>query len=143
MTVQIPDIFIFIGTRYQTSGIGEQMDIELNKFGLRPVGTCTACWCGYQAAYALSGSRLILDSLGVELYEDRDINRPQAGPVIKGVSPSGPSNGEDDWFNNHYKGLNHHLNYTGSMLLTEGLIGGGCKIVCVNGHYGVSQKNTL
>jgi len=132
MTVQDPDIFIFNDTEYQTSGIGEQMEIELNMFGLKPVGTCTACWCGYQAVYALSGSQLILDSLDVELYADKDINRPQVGPVVKGVSPSGPNDDEDDWFNNHYKGLNHHLNYTGSMLLTEGLIDGLCAITEFN-----------
>lgn len=48
----------------------------------------------------------------------------EVGPVINGVAPFPPKKDlswEDcDLFNNHYEGLNHHLEYSGGLLLANG-----------------------
>ena len=54
------------------------------------------------------------------LAEDKGFHR-QEGPSINGVTPTG-SLGKSDWFNNHYKGLKYHLEYTGGLLLADGFI---------------------
>ncbi len=45
----------------------------------------------------------------------------QEGPIINGIRPTGPSE-KFDWFNNHYSGLNYHLEYDGGLLLADGFI---------------------
>ena len=104
MTAQIDDIFIFNDTEFAVAGISAGELFEPTLLGLEPFGTCSACWRGYQAVFALSGSRLILDTLHVELYTVSDNFERQDGPLIKGVSPTGPKD-KDDWFNNQYTGL--------------------------------------
>ncbi len=41
--------------------------------------------------------------------------------MINGVKPMGP-NRDHDWFNNHYEGINYHLEYTGGLLIADGFI---------------------
>ncbi len=121
MTAQIDDMFRYNGTNFSVSGISEGELFDPGLLGLKPVGTCTACWRGYQAIFAISQSHLVLDTLHVNLFaEDEDYKR-QAGPPINGVSPTGP-HGEHDWFNNNYIGLDYHLEYTGGLLLADGFI---------------------
>ncbi|KPL12677.1 hypothetical protein AMJ74_06400 [candidate division WOR_3 bacterium SM1_77] len=121
MTAQIDDIFRYNDTDYSVVGISEGELFEPSALDLRPVGTCTACWRGYQAIFAVSDSRLTLDTLHVSLLtEDEEMER-QEGPTINGVTPTGPQ-GEYDWFDNHYVGLGYHLEYTGGLLLADGFI---------------------
>jgi len=121
MTAQIDDMFRYNGADFSVTGIsrGELFDPSL--LGLNPVGTCTACWRGYQAIFAVSQSHLILDTLQVNLLADGEGYKRQDSPLINGVTPTGPR-GEYDWFNNNYIGLNYHLEYTGGLLLAEGFI---------------------
>ena len=121
MTVQIDDIFILNDTDYSVAGISEGKLFHPSMLGLRPSGTCSACWRGYQAIYAVSDSRLTLDTLHVDLLTEGDEMLRQEGPSINGVTPTGPQENHD-WFNNHYTGLGYHLEYTGGLLLADGFI---------------------
>lgn len=121
MTAQIDDMFRYNGTDFSVSGISEGKLFDPGLLGLKPADTCSACWRGYQAIFAVSGSRLVLDTLHVNLLtEGKDYER-QEGPPINGVTPTG-SSGEHDWFNNNYTGLDYHLEYDGGLLLADGFI---------------------
>jgi len=121
MTAQIDDLFRYKRNDYSVSGISDEPLFEPVLLDLNPKGSCTACWRGFQACFALSGSRLILDRLGVNLYKSGDGYIRDPGPTINGIKPTCKS-GEYDWFNNHYKKLNYHLEYTGGLLITDGFI---------------------
>jgi hypothetical protein len=88
---------------------------------LKPAGISTACYRGYQATFAVVQSRLVLDTLHLNLFNQGEDCDRQEGPIINGVRPTGPSD-EDDLFNNHYSGLNYHLEYNGGLLLADGFI---------------------
>lgn len=121
MTAQIDDIFKHNGTDYSVAGISEGELFEVSQLDLRPVGICTACWRGYQAIFAVSDSRLVLDTLHANLLADGEKMERQEGPMINGVTPTGQQE-KHDWFNNHYVGLGYHLEYTGGLLLADGFI---------------------
>ena len=121
MTAQIDDTFRYRKREYALAGISEGELFDPSLLGLKPAGTCTACWRGYQAVFALSGSRLVLDGLHVNLLKSGDRYEREEGPPINGVKPGEPR-GEHDWFNNHYEGLDYHLEYTGGLLLADGFI---------------------
>jgi hypothetical protein len=121
MTAQINDTFRYRNREYAVAGISEGELFEPSLLDLKPAGTCSACWRGYQAVFALSGSRLVLVALHVNLFTPGEVFEHAEGPIINGVRP-GKSRGERDWFNNHYEGLAYHLEYTGGLLLAEGFI---------------------
>jgi hypothetical protein len=121
MTAQIDDIFRYEDAEYAVCGISEGTLFNPSLLGLNPVGTCSACWRGYQAVFAIADSRLVLDTLHVNLLAGGEGYARQEGPPINGVSPTGPR-GEHDWFNNHYDDLAYPLEYTGGLLLGDGFI---------------------
>jgi hypothetical protein len=121
MTAQINDTFRYRKHEYAVAGISEGELFEPSLLDLKPAGTCTACWRGYQAVFALSDSRLVLDALHVNLLKPEKGYERDEGPTINGVKPDG-RRGEHDWFNNHYEGLDYHLEYTGGLLLADGFI---------------------
>ena len=119
MTMQIDDLFRYRDIEYSVSGISEGELFDPSLLGMKPAGTCSACWRGYQAVFAIVDSRLVLDTLHMNLLAIGEGYIRQEGPPINGVSPTGP-NGENDWFNNHYAALRYHLDYTGGLLLADG-----------------------
>ena len=121
MTAQIDDTFNYRGREYSVAGISEGELFDPSLLGLEPVGTCTACYRGYHAVFGLSGPRLVLETLHVNLMERGPGYRDRAGPEVNGVKPSGRT-GKHDWFNNHYKRIDYHLEYTGGVLLADGFI---------------------
>jgi len=121
MTAQINDTFRYRNREYAVAGISEGELFDPSLLGLNPAGTCTACWRGYQAVFALSGSRLVLDALHVNLVKLGEGYEREEGPLINGVKP-GEIGGEYDFLNNHYEGLDYHLEYTGGLLLADGFI---------------------
>lgn len=121
MTAQIDDMFRHNGVEFSVSGISEGELFDPSLLDLKPAGTCSACWRGYQAIFAVSGSHLVLDTLHVNLFTEGEGYERQEGPPINGVRPTGPR-GEHDWFNNNYIGLDYHLEYTGGLLLADGFI---------------------
>jgi hypothetical protein len=114
-------MFRYRGREYTLAGISEGELFDPSLLDLEPAGTCTACWRGYQAVFGLAGSRLVLDALHVNLLAPGEGYERQEGPTINGVKPIGPRV-EHDWFNNHYEGLNYHLEYGGGLLLADGFI---------------------
>ena len=121
MTAQIHDRIRYQDIVYSVTGISEGELFDPSLLGLKPVGTCTACWRGYLAVFAIVDSRLVLDTLYVNLLVAGEGYSRQEGPSINAVSPTGPS-GEDDWFNNHYVGIDEPLEYSGGLLLANGFI---------------------
>lgn len=116
------DIFEYRNKEYSVAGISEGKLFDISVFGLKPSWKSTACWRGYQAVFAVDGSRLLLDRLLVNLLkpgEGKDRFESEVGPVINGVSPSAS---KTVYFNNHYKRLNYHVEYSGGLLLADGFI---------------------
>jgi hypothetical protein len=141
MTAQINDTFFYQGESYAVAGISEGDLFDPAAFGMEPTGTCSNCWRGWQAQYALAGRQLVVDVLNVNLF-DRDklpgsyVRVP--GPPIGGVLPvddeQDRSEDEDEEarlrrairqtgsFSNRYENLGHPLTYTGGLLLASGFI---------------------
>jgi len=122
VTTQICDTLFYNGKCYSLVGRGWHGLINPQKMGLRPVSSCTACWRGYQAVYKLSGRRLMLENMRLTLGFEGDGEKPLQGPVINGVRPSGP---EDEWdvFNCYYEGINHPVDFSGSLLAADDFTG--------------------
>lgn len=141
MTAQFNDTFFYQGESYAIAGISEDGLFDPAAFGMEPASTCSACWRGWQAEYALAGRQLVVEVLNVNLF-DRD-QRPDSyvrvpGPPIGGVLPvaGDQDNSEDEdeetrlrrafqhasRFNNRYENLGHPLTYTGGLLLASGFI---------------------
>lgn len=121
MTAQIDDLFRHADKEYSVSGISEGELFDPGLLELKPCGTCTACWRGYQAIFAVSNRRLVLDTLHVNLFQEGEGYHRQEGPPINGVTPA-PAIEKYDWFNNHYSSLEYHLEYSGGLLLADGFI---------------------
>jgi hypothetical protein len=124
MTAQISDRFRYRQREYDIAGISEGELFDPSLLDLKPAGTCSACWRGYQAVFAIRDSRLVLDALHVNLIrpgEGKNLYEHEVGPVINGVTPS-PQREDYDRFNNHYEELNYHLEYSGGLLLADGFI---------------------
>ncbi|MEN9361687.1 MAG: hypothetical protein RL095_3222 [Verrucomicrobiota bacterium] len=124
MTAQMPDSFRYRNRDFAVDGISEGKLFDPSLLGLEPAGTCSACWRGYQAIFAIHESHLVLDALDVNLIlrsagklEDDCIE----GPIINGVAPIATGR-ERSFFNNHYDGLKYKLNYSGGLLLVDGYI---------------------
>jgi hypothetical protein len=124
MTAQINDVFRYRDTEYALAGISEGELFDISVLDLKPAMASTACWRGYQAVFGVVQSRLVLDTLHVNLIwggEGKQHHVREEGPVINGVTPSPPRKGFD-FFNNHYEGLDYHLEYSGGLLLADGFI---------------------
>jgi hypothetical protein len=124
MTAQINDTFRYRNAEYSLAGISEGELFDISILDLKPAMASTACWRGYQAVFTVAQSRLVLDALHVNLLREgqgKERFQREEGPVINGVTPS-PSHKEYDFFNNHYQGLNYHLEYSGGLLLADGFI---------------------
>jgi hypothetical protein len=131
VTAQINDMFRYRESEYSVAGISEGELVDISILDMKPAGTCTACWRGYQAVFAANESRLVLDALHVNLLQ-RDEGKKRLdrvdGPTINGVAPAAatgiPDSFDNRIFNNHYEGLNFHLEYSGGVLLADGFIRG-------------------
>lgn len=122
MTAQINDRFRHRGSEYSLAGISEGELLDPSILDLKPAMASTACWRGYRAIFAVLDSRLVLETLHVNLLEgERKEFRRVQGPTINGVIPTG-SREEFDIFNNHYEGVNYHLEYSGGLLIADGFI---------------------
>jgi hypothetical protein len=124
MTAQINDTFRYRKKEYSLAGISEGELFDISVLDLKPSMASTACRRGYQAVFAVVQSRLVLDTLHVRLRrpgEGKYRYEGEVGPVINGVTPSPPRK-DFDLFDNHYKGLNFHLEYSGGLLLAHGFI---------------------
>jgi hypothetical protein len=124
MTAQINDTFRYRKKEYTLAGISEGELFDISFLDLKPSMASTACWRGYHAVFAVVHSRLVLDTLHVNLLrpgEGKNRHGRDVGPVINGVTPSPPRK-DFDFFSHHYEGLNYHLEYSGGLLLADGFI---------------------
>lgn len=121
MTAQISDEFNYGGVRFSLAGISEGELFDPSLLDLKPVAGCTACWRGYQAVFAVSDQRLVLDTLHINLADETN-REPLIGPPINGVTPTGDAGKPARFFNNDYVGINYHLEYSGGLLLADGFI---------------------
>jgi hypothetical protein len=125
MTAQIDDLFQYGGVDYALSGISEGEVLDVSLLGVEPMGTCTACWRGYQALFGVADSRLVLDSLHINLRGPGEgKQRAATEPEINGIAPLPRAKAKDgfDLFSHHYRGLGYHLEYSGGLLLADGFI---------------------
>ncbi|WP_254509462.1 hypothetical protein [Anatilimnocola floriformis] len=121
MTAQINDAFHLDSVDYSLAGISEGDLFDPTLLGIEPVGTCTACYRGYQAVFGIADERLVLKTLHANLMRDTKSYLRIAGPPINGVTPTGEK-GEHDWFNNHYENINYYLEYSGGILVADEFI---------------------
>lgn len=122
MTAQINDTFRHGDKNYSVAGISEGELFDPAILDLKPSMASTACWRGYQVLYSVLDRHLVVADLHVNLLEEDDESYlRKEGPPINGVVPTGPDE-EFDFFNNHYEGVNYHLEYTGGLLLADGFI---------------------
>jgi hypothetical protein len=119
MTAQINDIFIYQDRSCSLIGISGGELFDPGVLGLKPRAVSTDCWRGYQSVYALADSRLIVDSLLVNLFQGESGFQRQQGPSINGISPNG---GNTLDFNNCYENLNYGIVYTGGLLIADEFI---------------------
>jgi hypothetical protein len=123
MTQQISDTFQYCDAEYAVAGISDGNLFNPAVLDLKPGIACTACWRGYQAVYAILETQLVVADLYITLWKNMEgfqFHRKQ-GPAINGITPTEKKRQEFD-LNNHYSGINHHLEYTGGLLLVDGLI---------------------
>ena len=59
--------FRYGNAEYSLAGISEGELFEISLLDIEPTATCTACWPGYQAVFAVVQSRLLLETLHVNL----------------------------------------------------------------------------
>ena len=121
MTAQINDTFRHRNTEYSVAGISDGELFDPAILDLNPAMASTACWRGFQVVYSVLETHLVVADLHVNLLEDGEGYHRKQGPTINGVIPTG-SKRKHDFFNNHYDGLNYHLEYTGGLLLADGFI---------------------
>jgi hypothetical protein len=119
MTVQIPDLFLYNNTKYSVAEISEGKLFDPAILGLNPSGANTACWRGYELVCSVIKTHLVVADLHINLFEEREEYHRKQGPTINGVTPTSGVKGKDDFFNNHYYGLNYPLKYSGGLLLAN------------------------
>jgi hypothetical protein len=120
MTAQINDVFCYRDSAFDVSAISDGEIFDISLLGLMPMATCTACWRGYQAIFAVADSHLVLDGLNINFMPTSG-DPDQLGPVINGVAPNPPDR-ETQLFDNYYESLNYHLEYSGGVLLAQNFI---------------------
>ena len=120
MTAQISDCCQFQGQDYCIAGISEGTLFTPESLGMKPAGTCSACWRGYCISYGVLEDTLVVADLHVNLLSEWR-GKVMKGPKINGKAPTLPED-EHDWFNNHYLGVNLKLDYSGGLLLATDFI---------------------
>lgn len=113
MTAQISDSFIFEGRDYAIAGKKGTGLFDPTLYDMTPVGRCSSCWRGFVCTYAIEEQHLILDRLEIHL------DKP--APPLFGVQPV-PQSSSSPVFDAVYENLQHHVSYTGGLLLARDFI---------------------
>jgi hypothetical protein len=134
MTQQIDDLFHYQGVEHALAGISEGELFNPHWLNLKPEGSWTACWRGYQAIYGIIEKQLVLSDLLINLItvsegsRGRKVYSALQGPRINGICSKIPDDRKSkfrdikDHFNNHYLSINYPLQYTGGLLIATSLI---------------------
>lgn len=117
MTAQIPDTFLLDDSVFSLVGINGNGLFDPERFGILPIGTCSACWRGHTCSYSLRNDALLLDQLCLTLghFDGADFVA-EVGPVINGVEASRSTHAQSI-FNNMYNNLNLSIDFTGGLLV--------------------------
>lgn len=122
MTAQMNDKFQYRRKNYAIAGISEGDLFEPDTLDMKPAGLCSACWRGYVAEYGVKSKHLVLHSLKINLLKEiGEKYEIESGPPVNSVRPH-VFKGRGSFFNNVYKGINLHLEYSGGLLLADGFI---------------------
>lgn len=122
MTGQFHDVFRRNERDFDIVGVSGGELFAPAEHGLTPFPTCSACWRGYLAHYAIRDDRLVLERLDVSLgHRDATGFHSDAGPAIHGVRPTRPTE-TDALFNNRYSALDLPIAFSGRILIGTGFI---------------------
>jgi hypothetical protein len=118
MSGQENDIFIYGNTEYSISAI-EFTDafIDIYSLGIKPTPFSTACRRGYVATYAIKEEKLILK----KLYTNSG-NKNEASIINNKLPIITILEGLPEIYKFTYENIELIINYTGSILITTGLI---------------------
>lgn len=116
MTAQVGDRFTFKKEGYSIVAISNSLGFNPMKYGIMPIGVCTACWAGYWCEYNISDDGIYLHNLYINSQNGEY-------PDINGVSVYQPNDKEFEYMGHHaYKNLNLRMNYTGKILVGKDFI---------------------
>lgn len=123
MTAQIDDIFEYNNRSYSISAIEHPAEFfVIQKIGIDPEMTSTACYRGYVASFKLLGKTLVLHTL------DTNNSNGKAQPVTLNnvhpdiTTPKGLVADYLQWRDWHYRSVDLPIRYTGSILITDDFI---------------------
>lgn len=111
MTAQMNDSFLLQDKKFSVVGVNGSGLFDPLIYSMQPLPRITSCWRGYVCTYKARDHELVLDTLLVNL--------DQEGPAINNVRPAFSNQGT---FNNTYKDLHLHMDFTGGMLVAHGFI---------------------
>ncbi len=122
MTAQFSDIVFFREEEYALTDLQGDDLFHPSQYDMHPDSTCTACWKGFVASYAVKQDKLILKNLDINLEKSRkkyfwSSDNPE-------INDKKPSDGEALYglFDYHFQDVDLPLSYTGWMLIGEGFI---------------------
>jgi hypothetical protein len=111
MTAQINDSFLFQDQKFSLVGVNGGELFNPAAYDMQPLPRITSCWRGYVCTYQTQSSKLLLDTL--------QINLGQEGPLINHLQSIFSTAGT---FDNVYHDLNLHIDFTGGMLVASGFL---------------------
>jgi hypothetical protein len=113
MTAQFPDQVQYNDHSYSIAGQNGEPPFAPEKFNLKPVGTCTACWRGYVCHYVIRDNVLYLDQLYLST-----MGHPQ---ILLNVVPQQDPE-KIKIFDAYYEGITYKTHFTGGLLLGDDFI---------------------
>lgn len=116
MTMQIRDSIRLQGTEYSIIITDPPLLFSPQEYGITPQYCCTACYRGFYCAYSVENNNLLLSSLFIHSKND-------CSPPIRNIAPI--TEKSSLLFNMRhcaYRGLSLPTDFTGSMLVGNGLI---------------------
>ncbi len=111
MTAQMSDSFLLEEKKFSLVGVNGSGLFNPSDYNMQPLPRITSCWRGYVCTYKTFHDKLLLDALLINLDHE--------GPAINNIHPVFSNQGT---FNNTYKNLDLHLDFTGSILIAQGFI---------------------
>jgi hypothetical protein len=111
MTAQIPDSFLLQDQKFSIVGVNGMGLFDPHAYNMNPLPRITSCWRGYVCTYRSQSNKFLLETLQVNLGDE--------GLPINGISALfDPKN----TFDNIYKDLNLHVDFTGGVLVAHGFL---------------------
>ncbi len=123
MTIQISDKFLYKGEEFAICGISGGGLFSPKEHDLDPYSSMTACWRGYQAFYNIIDDHLVIDTLFINLEEEKKINDKK--PKVLGKPDfNKPPGIESNWnfFKFYYSELFLKLPFTGTVLIGKNFV---------------------